>query len=497
MPNDRRTSPSGTVALSSGQRRRRSSRDSTPPRLVAWVHTRTDGAERRRRRLPRRRRRSRRWCRSRGSAPGRRPDARRVGGRARSRSPAPARRAAPACGARAGPGSSRRRWAPRRAAPGGCAGCSASVGVAGDEGAHQQVGVAAERLGHAVQDEVGAEVERRLEDRRGEGVVDEDQGAGRVRRRDAGRQVGDLEQRVRRGLQPQQVRARAGGGHRRGVVGLDDAQADASDGGELAQAHRHAGVGRARRDDDGARRDEVHDGVGGRHARGERDGRAVLERTDAPARGPTVVGAASRAYSIEPPAWKDGGGHDRACSAAGPGSTGRPAGADGDGLDGQGPRRVGRRRRIGRGLGHRPTLAAARARAGYGRAVNRIRVAVLLGGRSSEHAISCISGRSIVAALDPQRYDVTVVGIARDGAGCGDPDGGLGILRQDGPLPGDRGRGAGRRPRRLPRRRRRLPGAARAVGRGRHRPGAARDAGRALRRVGGARRRRSRWTRAS
>jgi D-alanine-D-alanine ligase len=74
-------------------------------------------------------------------------------------------------------------------------------------------------------------------------------------------------------------------------------------------------------------------------------------------------------------------------------------------------------------------------RAGYGRAVNRIRVVVLIGGRSSEHSISCISGRSIVAALDPDRYDVSVVGIRRDGTWARDPDGGLGILAEVGPLP--------------------------------------------------------------
>jgi D-alanine-D-alanine ligase len=66
---------------------------------------------------------------------------------------------------------------------------------------------------------------------------------------------------------------------------------------------------------------------------------------------------------------------------------------------------------------------------------SRTRVAVLLGGRSSEHAISCISGRSIVAALDPVRYDVTVVGIARDGRWVRAGDGGLGIVVQDGALP--------------------------------------------------------------
>ena len=67
--------------------------------------------------------------------------------------------------------------------------------------------------------------------------------------------------------------------------------------------------------------------------------------------------------------------------------------------------------------------------------MNRIRVAVLLGGRSSEHSISCISAQSIVAALDPSRYEVTAVGIARDGRWVRAADGGLGILEQSGTLP--------------------------------------------------------------
>jgi D-alanine-D-alanine ligase len=45
----------------------------------------------------------------------------------------------------------------------------------------------------------------------------------------------------------------------------------------------------------------------------------------------------------------------------------------------------------------------------------RLRVAVLFGGRSAEHAISCVSAGSVIAALDPERYEVVPVGIARDG----------------------------------------------------------------------------------
>ena len=58
----------------------------------------------------------------------------------------------------------------------------------------------------------------------------------------------------------------------------------------------------------------------------------------------------------------------------------------------------------------------------------RVRVAVLAGGRSSEHEISLASARSVVAALDPERYEVAQVAIGRDGrwaleAGGPDPSG--------------------------------------------------------------------------
>jgi D-alanine-D-alanine ligase len=47
--------------------------------------------------------------------------------------------------------------------------------------------------------------------------------------------------------------------------------------------------------------------------------------------------------------------------------------------------------------------------------VNRLRVAVLAGGRSSEHDISLASARSVLESLDPDRYDVVTVAIGRDG----------------------------------------------------------------------------------
>ena len=55
----------------------------------------------------------------------------------------------------------------------------------------------------------------------------------------------------------------------------------------------------------------------------------------------------------------------------------------------------------------------------------RVRVAVLFGGRSSEHAISCVSAGSILRNLDPERFEVVAVGITPDGSWVltdGDPE---------------------------------------------------------------------------
>jgi D-alanine-D-alanine ligase len=45
----------------------------------------------------------------------------------------------------------------------------------------------------------------------------------------------------------------------------------------------------------------------------------------------------------------------------------------------------------------------------------KLRVAVLFGGRSSEHEISVASGRSVLESLDPERYETTTIAIGRDG----------------------------------------------------------------------------------
>jgi D-alanine-D-alanine ligase len=65
---------------------------------------------------------------------------------------------------------------------------------------------------------------------------------------------------------------------------------------------------------------------------------------------------------------------------------------------------------------------------------DKVRVAVVFGGRSAEHAISCVSAGSVIAALDPDRYEVVRVGITPDGGWVlADPDQRLAI--DDGVLP--------------------------------------------------------------
>ncbi|WP_089304088.1 D-alanine--D-alanine ligase family protein [Geodermatophilus pulveris] len=66
--------------------------------------------------------------------------------------------------------------------------------------------------------------------------------------------------------------------------------------------------------------------------------------------------------------------------------------------------------------------------------VQRLRVAVVFGGRSAEHPISCVSAGAVLAALDRDRYDVVPVGITRAGAWVL-PDPGLRLAIVDGALP--------------------------------------------------------------
>ncbi len=66
--------------------------------------------------------------------------------------------------------------------------------------------------------------------------------------------------------------------------------------------------------------------------------------------------------------------------------------------------------------GIRSTQPGTEPAATRSRPDRRIRVVVVYGGRSSEHGVSAMSAGSVLAALDPAKYDVRTVGITRAGA---------------------------------------------------------------------------------
>ncbi|NUU08369.1 D-alanine--D-alanine ligase family protein [Leifsonia sp. C5G2] len=53
---------------------------------------------------------------------------------------------------------------------------------------------------------------------------------------------------------------------------------------------------------------------------------------------------------------------------------------------------------------------------------DKVTVALLFGGRSSEHSISCATAAGVLEAIDRDRYDVIPIGIAHDGAFTLQPD---------------------------------------------------------------------------
>ncbi len=52
----------------------------------------------------------------------------------------------------------------------------------------------------------------------------------------------------------------------------------------------------------------------------------------------------------------------------------------------------------------------------------KLKIAVLFGGRSGEHEVSLMSARSVLSVLDPVKYEVTQVGITKDGRWFTGPD---------------------------------------------------------------------------
>ena len=47
--------------------------------------------------------------------------------------------------------------------------------------------------------------------------------------------------------------------------------------------------------------------------------------------------------------------------------------------------------------------------------MNKIRLAIIFGGQSSEHDVSCISASTVAGVLDKNKYDITYIGITSDG----------------------------------------------------------------------------------
>jgi D-alanine-D-alanine ligase len=67
--------------------------------------------------------------------------------------------------------------------------------------------------------------------------------------------------------------------------------------------------------------------------------------------------------------------------------------------------------------------------------VTRTRLAILYGGRSAEHQVSVVSARSVMEALDPDRFEVVPIAITRDGAWMLPDRSPLELTASDGTLP--------------------------------------------------------------
>jgi D-alanine-D-alanine ligase len=65
----------------------------------------------------------------------------------------------------------------------------------------------------------------------------------------------------------------------------------------------------------------------------------------------------------------------------------------------------------------------------------KTRLAILYGGRSAEHQVSVVSARSVMEALDPDRFEVVPIAITRDGAWLLPDRSPLELTASDGALP--------------------------------------------------------------
>ena len=178
----------------------------------------------------------------------------------------------------------------------------------------------------------------------GEGVVDDDVRADVVRGRRDRLDVGDLQGRVRRGLEPDQRRVVAGLHDRVGVGDVDQPGGEPAARLEVGQLHDGAVVRVPRCDHGRALADQVEHRGDGRQAGGERQAAATLERAERLLeRGPGRVAVAA----VLQVAGRDvRRGHRDRCVQRGVRDVLRTAGRDGGG--GGGPRAVAHGPRVRR-----------------------------------------------------------------------------------------------------------------------------------------------------
>ena len=58
----------------------------------------------------------------------------------------------------------------------------------------------------------------------------------------------------------------------------------------------------------------------------------------------------------------------------------------------------------------------------------KLRVGVMFGGRSGEHAVSLMSARSVLSALNPEKYDLVQIGITTAGRWLVSADGSTDVI---------------------------------------------------------------------
>ena len=313
---------------------------------------------------------------------------------------------------------------------------AAPVGVGRHRGAENDIRVPGEELRDRVNHHVGTHGQRLLDQRSGKGVVADSGGANSVGGLEETRQVGDLEHRVGGGLRPQDVGSRQRRDNRRRVTDVDAPQDRLPGLLEGLQEQSGACVGVRGNHDDRPVRCQGKGCRDGRHAGGEDQGGSALERAQGLLeRGPRGIATAG---VVDRTVRHVGRGELKRGIEAGTGEAWLSAGCDQDRSRGEslvfhvhslrvGPRierrchsrmafAVGRGVDLARAIGsqamsdsdqNRPEATALPPK--------KPTVAVVFGGRSSEHAVSCSTAAGVMAAIDRDVYDVIPIGIAKDG----------------------------------------------------------------------------------